>query len=608
MILLLLSFVAGILTILAPCTLPLLPVIIGSSIGGKANGKKALIIAISLGVSIITFTFILKVSTLFINVPEVFWQIISGAIILIFGLISLFPDLWERLPLISKLNRSSNKLIAVGYKKENFWGNIIIGASLGPVFSSCSPTYFVVLATVLPQSLLLGLVDLMAYAVGLAGMLLLVSFLGQKLVVRLGGLSDTHGRFRRTLGVIFIILGIMIMFGTDKIIETDLLSSGLFDVTTIEQKLLQLNEKTSESQAASSTLESSNPTATTTSQENILKNNLLFKSLVISLHGPQAPEIVDPSGFINTDGQPITISQFRGKKVVLLDIWTYSCINCQRTLPYVTAWYGKYKDQGLEVIGIHTPEFAFEKVQKNVEDAVKRFGITYPVVMDNDYATWNAYGNQYWPRKYLINQNGEIIYDHIGEGDYAKTELAIQQALALLAVAKGQTPTVLMGTTEPANAISSDESKIGSRETYFGAARNEYLGNGVSSTVGLQQHLNPPLGAGNIQNVLYLAGDWNFTQEYAENVSPTATIDYNYNAKNVYFVASGGDKGVTVKIFRDGKLLTGAEAGKDVSADGTVLIKENRLYNLVQGADYGKHSLQIQIQGAGLQAYTFTVG
>ena len=140
-------------------------------------------------------------------------------------------------------------------------------------------------------------------------------------------------------------------------------------------------------------------------------------------------EIVNPSGFVNTNNVPVTIGEYIGKKVILLNVLTYSCSNCQATFPYVNTWYDKYEDDGLIVIGLHTPEFSFEKDKKNVEDAMAKFGIKYPVVMDNDYATWTAYGNRYWPRKYLIDIHGNIIYDHIGEGAYEETEAEILKAL-----------------------------------------------------------------------------------------------------------------------------------------------------------------------------------
>lgn len=142
-----------------------------------------------------------------------------------------------------------------------------------------------------------------------------------------------------------------------------------------------------------------------------------------------APEIINPSGFINTDGQPITLQELKGK-VILVNFWTYTCINCKSTLPYLNDWYSRYKDQGFEIVGVHTPEFSYEKVMSNVQNAVAKENINYPVVLDNDYSTWNAYSNHYWPRKYLINKDGYIVYDHIGEGDYDGTEKAIQNALS----------------------------------------------------------------------------------------------------------------------------------------------------------------------------------
>ncbi len=619
MILFILSFVAGVLTILAPCTLPLLPVIVGSSVSGssdpndkKGNYSKAFTIAASLGISIILFTFVLKVSTLFINIPQTVWEVVSGVIIVIFGLVGLFPTIWEKVPFISAMNRSSNKMLAEGYKKKSFWGDVIIGASLGPVFSTCSPTYFVILATVLPQSFLLGLVDLIAYAVGLSGMLLLVAFLGQKLVNRIGTLSDSNGLFKRGLGALFIIIGLLVMFGVDKIIEAKLLSSGLFDITRVEQSLLSFNDKSNSGGGPSNDITfnqdattsdplindqsmSSTTASSTNDQSTVVPTKPATSVIKTQSHGPKAPELVSPNGYINTGGQPITISQFKGKKVILLDIWTYSCINCQRTLPYVEAWYEKYKDMGLEVIGLHTPEFAFEKVQKNVEDAVKRLGITYPVVLDNEYQTWNAYGNQYWPRKYLINENGEIIYNHIGEGEYDITEKEIQKALAELN-GGGNVPT---GTTVPTNAISYTSDKVGSPETYFGSGRNVFLANGTPQQAGTQT-LTFPDKSSMVSNKLYLEGTWNFTQEYAQNTG-SAKVMFKYNTKNVYFVASSdksqdSNKVVTVTVLKDGVKVN------------TVSISENKLYTLIEGSDYGEHTLELDIEGGGLDAFTFTFG
>ncbi len=243
MILLLISFVAGVLTVLAPCVLPLLPVIVGGSISdGKVNKRKAFTIITSLGISIIVFTLLLKASTLFIDIPQDFWKWFSGGIIIALGLITLFPSLWEN-KILARLQAKSNILLGKGDQKKSFWGDVIVGAALGPVFSTCSPTYFIVLATVLPQSPLVGFVYLLAYAIGLSLALLFVALVGQKVMSKLNIAADPNGIFKRTLGVVFILVGLAIVTGFDKRVETSILDSGLFDVTKIEQKLLELNNE-----------------------------------------------------------------------------------------------------------------------------------------------------------------------------------------------------------------------------------------------------------------------------------------------------------------------------------------------------------------------------
>src|SRR3989344_2533428 len=203
---------------------------------------------------------------------------------------------------------------------------------------------------------------------------------------------------------------------------------------------------------------------------------------------PLAREIVAPAGFINTpDGAPITIQEFIGAKVILLDIWTYSCINCVRTLPYLRAWHEKYADEGLLIIGIHTPEFAFEKEIENVRAATERFGITWPVVLDNDRGTWTAYRNQYWPRKYLIDIDGFVVYDHIGEGGYEETEAKIQELLEERAERLGARDNIAENIISPTDAASPDLSAVETPELYFGSARNGGLGNGTSGAEGLQE-------------------------------------------------------------------------------------------------------------------------
>ena len=249
MVLLLISFISGVLTVLAPCILPLLPVIVGGTLssGGQArfNTKKAFTIILSLGISVIAFTLLIKASTLFIDIPEYVWKWISGGIVIFLGFVTIFPSLWES-KFLARLSTKSNILLGKGDQKKSFWGDVIVGSALGPVFSTCSPTYFIVLATVLPANFFLGLTYLLTYTIGLCLSLLVVSLVGQKIMNKLGVVADPRGWFKKTLGIIFLIVGIAIIGGLDKKTQSFLLDAGFFDVTKIEQTILQKNNATPE--------------------------------------------------------------------------------------------------------------------------------------------------------------------------------------------------------------------------------------------------------------------------------------------------------------------------------------------------------------------------
>lgn len=571
MLLLFVSFLAGVLTVLAPCILPVLPVIIGGSVQGGQKRNPYLITG-SLAVAIVLFTLALKFSTAFINIPPGVWNGISGGILIAFGLISLFPQTWDALSSKLGLSNRSEQLLASSRARNTRVGDVLIGLSLGPVFSSCSPTYFLILATVLPRSFAVGVAYLIAYAIGLALVLLLISLLSQRFIKKAKFAANPNGWFKRGLGVLFILVGIFILSGADKKVQAALLENGFFNITNLEQSILRSVENDMPIPAAQSTTSNS----TTASQ--------IF---------PQYREIVQPSGFVNATS--VKLGDLVGKKVILVDFMTYTCINCIRTFPYLNAWYDKYKDQGLEIVGIHTPEFAFEKNIDNVRAAMERYGIKFPVVLDNDYATWSAYENNYWPRKYLIDLNGRIVYDHIGEGAYEETEAKIQELLRT------------QGTF--VKPLSHDApSRSQSPETYFGADRNETLANGSSRRYGVQTLARPS----EIQpNALYLGGTWKFEGEHTTNQTPGAQIVYRYTAKQVFFVASA-EAPVKVIMTRDGKPLSRDIAGPDIQFEheqSYVLIQAERLYQLIHDpADTSDHLLELEAQTPGLNAYTFTFG
>jgi thiol-disulfide isomerase/thioredoxin len=301
----------------------------------------------------------------------------------------------------------------------------------------------------------------------------------------------------------------------------------------------------------------------------------LVASSVVAHAQQIAPDFAGIAHWINSP--PLQMRRLRGK-VVLVDFWAYSCINCLRTLPYVTRWYDSYKDRGLVVVGVHTPEFAFEKNIANVDDAVERFGIHYPVAMDNDSATWNAWQNRYWPAEYLVDRHGDVVMHHFGEGHYAETENAIRKLLGL--------PPLDTTAADP------DLAGVKSPEMYFGSARLANLANPANPPGGEHEFVEPTTLA---PNTFALVGQWQLRDEYAELTGDEGGIRLYFYAAKVHMVASSED-GTTLEISVDGK------------PQPPVTVRESRLYTLFDGDDYRAHQITLRIRGRGLRAFTFTFG
>jgi len=312
---------------------------------------------------------------------------------------------------------------------------------------------------------------------------------------------------------------------------------------------------------------------------------------------PLAKEITTPDAFINID--QISVEEHVGKNIVLIDFWTYSCINCQRTLPFLNAWHEKYSDQGLVIIGVHTPEFEFEKDLSNVQAAVDKFNVKYPVVLDNDFSTWRAYRNRYWPRKYLIDIDGFVVYDHVGEGSYDETEAKIQELLKERAERLGSEATFSDTMVKPEAEVS----KARTPEIYFGSSRNDSLGNGKAGTLGVQTFAEPQQV---LPNTLYLVGEWDISEEFAESRSKNAKIIIYYDAQNVFMVASSEDP-VQVTPRLDGN-PPGSLMGASIK-ENSAIIQQDGLYRLIEDpSGAGKHLLELIISEPGLKAFTFTFG
>jgi thiol-disulfide isomerase/thioredoxin len=321
----------------------------------------------------------------------------------------------------------------------------------------------------------------------------------------------------------------------------------------------------------------------------------------------KAKDFSKVSEYINT--KPISLDDLKGK-VVLVDFWTYSCINCIRTIPYLNEWYDKYSDKGLVIIGIHTPEFEFEKKAENVKSAVQKFGIKYPVLQDNDKETWNEYENRYWPRKYLVDDEGYIRYDHIGEGAYNETEKVIQALLTERASHLG-IKNINLNVSQNFDSDSRLESqdvnfsKIKSPELYFGyELARAPLGNIENFKPNQSVFYNLPENSEIKPNVIYLKGKWKNNPDHMELQSNNGSIILKYNSKSVNIVA--GAKG-NFTVTQDGKLITN-DLSKDSSSNGKFMIDEQRLYNLVTNKEYGEHTIEIDVKGKGFQIYTFTFG
>lgn len=318
-----------------------------------------------------------------------------------------------------------------------------------------------------------------------------------------------------------------------------------------------------------------------------------------------APELTGIEGYINTD-KILTIGSLKGK-VVLVDFWTYTCINCIRTFPYLKAWHEKYADDGLVIIGVHTPEFEFEKKYENVVEAAEKYGLKYAIVQDNNYATWRAYKNRYWPHKYLIDIDGFIRYDHIGEGKYEETEKVIQALLKERMERLGKEE-IKEDMAKPTEVIDVDFGKVNTPEIYlgYGFTRGNF---GNPEGLPAEQIVDYSFPALVKPNNVYLEGKWKVNKDNVELIGNEGRLMLGYDAKAVNIVASS-EAGSEIEVLVDTKQLDEPKKGSDVEITGSkgiAKIDDEALYNLVD-YDYESHLLELRIKGKGFKLYTFTFG
>jgi cytochrome c biogenesis protein CcdA/thiol-disulfide isomerase/thioredoxin len=539
MLLLFGAFVAGMLTVLAPCVLPLLPVIIGGSVSGETTDRKRpIIIAVSLAASLILFTLLLKATTVLIGIPPESINYISGSIIILLGIATLFPMVYEKISFKLGFASRSQKMLNSGNQNKNkHVGAIITGAALGPVFSSCSPVYAYIIATILPADFALAMSYIIAYVLGLSFVLLLVGIFSQRFISKVRWAANPKGIFQKVLAIIFIIVGVLVFTGTTTQVQTWVSKNTPFDFDGLSAKFIPD------------------------------KSNRVSQDGIYNVRPIEAPEFVSLENWINSE--PLTKEELSGK-VYLVDFWTYSCINCIRTQPYLKAWYETYKDDGFEIIGVHAPEFSFEKVPKNVEKATKEAGLKYPIALDNDFATWNAFNNQFWPASYLVDETGNIRRVHFGEGGYEETEEAIR---GLLKEKNGTDPGARAQTTK-GRTSGEDETP----ETYLGSRRaSNFVGDtrlitGENKVFKAEDELEI--------NQWTLDGTWDVS---AENITAksNSVLRIRIAAKEAYLVM-GSEESQDVKVLLDNKLINKTKfAGSDVQSS-KVSVENFELYRLVE--------------------------
>ncbi|OJF75740.1 MAG: hypothetical protein BKP49_10695 [Treponema sp. CETP13] len=421
-LLLFFAFISGVVTILSPCILPVLPIVLSGSTGGK---KRPLGVVIGFVASFSIFTLALSALIQAFNINPNILRIVAVIIILAFGLVLVIPKLQQKFELLASqfLSRKNPKTTGTGFS-----GGILLGTSLGLVWTPCvGPIMASVISLAITQNVdSASVFIILAYSLGTALPMLGIMFGGRKLIAKFPVLSKNPGKIQRIFGIFMIIVGLSIATGLDRQFQTAVLrtfpnwgtSITSFESSdTVIDALDKLNTDESD---------------TTMMMSNKVEQELDWRDPPsrgkLDNFG-MAPELVTTGQWFNIDQldlgeetNKITMEDLKGK-VILLDFWTYSCVNCVRTIPYLASWHETYKDDGLIIIGVHSPEFAFERDPQNVQNAMKELGITWPVVLDNNFEQWSAYNNRYWPAHYFIDVEGQIRYFHFGEGKYDDSEL-----------------------------------------------------------------------------------------------------------------------------------------------------------------------------------------
>jgi cytochrome c biogenesis protein CcdA/thiol-disulfide isomerase/thioredoxin len=559
LLLALFALVAGAGTAITPCVLPVLPALLSAS----ATGGRRRPLGIVLGLGVTHTIVIVGVASLAqgVGLAEGGLRTAAILVLLAFGIALVVPRLADRIEApLSRLARFGPRTGGDG-----FWSGLLVGGALGFVYAPCAGP---ILAAVISVSASQGttgelVLVALAYAAGSSAVLLLIA-LGGRRVGRAVRRAGRGPQLQRALGVLMVATAVAMLAELDLRFQTAL-ANDVPDFIVNPTKGLERSDAV-ESRLAD------------------LRGRPRFRSrdhASLPVLG-RAPDFTGTQRWFNTPaGRPLTLAGLRGR-VVLIDFWTYTCINCIRTLPYLRAWDREYRDRGLTIVGVHTPEFGFERDAGNVERATRRERLGYAVAQDNEYATWNAWGNQYWPAKYLIDAQGQVRYTHFGEGEYQETEAAIRTLLA----EAGRSP----GERARARAESADPA-VATPETYLGAERAPH-GLWLHTPAEGTRDYTRPRGA-LPPNHFALGGTWQVDGESA-TAARDATIDAQFAARKVFLVMSAR-RPSSVGVRVDGRLHR------------TVRVSEQQLYTLVELEDAGEHRLTVELP-PGVSGYAFTFG
>lgn len=542
-----LGFLEGLGLIVSPCILPILPFILSGSLTGSKNRPFGIIIGFVLTFAV--FTFFSRKLVQYTGIDLGLVRHVSYALLFLFGLVMMSTYLTEKFAYWTRcLGNAGSPFSAINNTEGGLLSGMAFGCLVAMIWTPCAGPILaaVIVQSVLQETTLTSFLVILAFGIGAAVPMLLIAFFGRAIMEKMQFFKAHTTVLRQLLGAIIIASVVYMIYG-----------------------------------------ENSSVGATVSFAKTDNKQNMIVDGL---LKPYPAPAFAEVTAWINSP--PIQIDQLKGK-VVLIDFWTYSCINCIRTLPYLIDWYNKYHDQGLVIVGVHTPEFEFEKNTDNVKAAVLKDGIHYPVALDSQFGTWINYRNHYWPAHYLVDQNGYVVYEHFGEGDYDITENNIRYLLGLNAtktasvmsqsiIAMNQTPETYLGFARAANFMSPEQ-------------------------VSTNQSAYYTFPAELAEDRWALQGDWMISADKVTAMKAGAAIKIHFHAGKVYMVM-GSANGLTIqtKILLNGKVVVNAQ-GKDVM-NSAILVNKHALYDVIELSAPSSDILQITALTPGLEVYTFTFG